>query len=78
MGPGAPFEIVEEEVLGERMQVIKNRRRSLRELVPPYIFTWPAVLPWRAAFEVALFSRGAAAEGSRGRKPPELEQQTIP
>jgi acyl-CoA synthetase (AMP-forming)/AMP-acid ligase II len=33
MGPGAPFEIVEEEVLGERMQVIKNRRRSLRELL---------------------------------------------
>lgn len=32
-GPGAPFEIVEEEVLGERMQVIKNRRRSLRELL---------------------------------------------
>jgi acyl-CoA synthetase (AMP-forming)/AMP-acid ligase II len=31
--PGAPFEIVEEEVLGERMQVIKNRRRSLRELL---------------------------------------------
>jgi acyl-CoA synthetase (AMP-forming)/AMP-acid ligase II len=33
MGPGAPFEIVEEEVLGEPMQVIKNRRRSLRELL---------------------------------------------
>ena len=32
-GPGAPFEIVEETVLGERMQVFKNRARSLRELL---------------------------------------------
>jgi acyl-CoA synthetase (AMP-forming)/AMP-acid ligase II len=32
-GPGAPFEIVEDEVLGERMQVFKNRPRSLRELL---------------------------------------------
>jgi acyl-CoA synthetase (AMP-forming)/AMP-acid ligase II len=31
--PGAPFEIVEEEVLGERMPVFRNRRRSLRELL---------------------------------------------
>ncbi len=31
--PGAPFEIVEEEVLGERMRVFRNRRRSLRELL---------------------------------------------
>ena len=29
-GPGAPFEIVEEEVLGQRMEVIRNRKRSLR------------------------------------------------
>ena len=32
-GPGAPFEIVEEDVLGERMGVFKNRKRSLRELL---------------------------------------------
>jgi hypothetical protein len=31
--PGAPFEIVEEEVLGERMAVFRNRRRSLREVL---------------------------------------------
>jgi acyl-CoA synthetase (AMP-forming)/AMP-acid ligase II len=31
--PGAPFEIVEEEVLGERMAVFRNRRRSLREIL---------------------------------------------
>src|SRR5215510_4093221 len=30
--PGAPFEI-EEEVLGERMQVFRGRRRSLREIL---------------------------------------------
>ncbi len=32
-GPGGPFEIVEEEVLGERMRVFKNRARSLRDLL---------------------------------------------
>jgi acyl-CoA synthetase (AMP-forming)/AMP-acid ligase II len=32
-GPGAPFEIVEETVLGERMRVFKNRPRSLRQLL---------------------------------------------
>jgi long-chain acyl-CoA synthetase len=31
--PGAPFEITEETVLGERMQVFKNRPRSLREML---------------------------------------------
>jgi steroid-24-oyl-CoA synthetase len=31
--PGGPFEIVEEEVLGERMKVFRNRARSLRELL---------------------------------------------
>ncbi len=31
--PGAPFEIVEEDVLGERMPVFRSRRRSLRELL---------------------------------------------
>jgi acyl-CoA synthetase (AMP-forming)/AMP-acid ligase II len=31
--PGAPFEITEEIVLGERMQVFKNRARSLREML---------------------------------------------
>jgi len=31
--PGAPFEIVEEEVLGERMPVFRQRRRSLREIL---------------------------------------------
>jgi acyl-CoA synthetase (AMP-forming)/AMP-acid ligase II len=31
--PGAPFEIVDEVVLGERMQVFKNRPRSLREML---------------------------------------------
>lgn len=32
-GPGGPFELVEEEVLGERMRVFKNRVGSLREYV---------------------------------------------
>ena len=32
-GPCGPFEVVEEDVLGERMPVFKNRRRSLRELL---------------------------------------------
>jgi acyl-CoA synthetase (AMP-forming)/AMP-acid ligase II len=32
-GPGGPFEIVTEEVLGERLPVLKNRPRSLRELL---------------------------------------------
>src|SRR5215471_1947459 len=32
-GPGGPFEVVEEEVLGERMGVYRTRRRSLRELL---------------------------------------------
>jgi acyl-CoA synthetase (AMP-forming)/AMP-acid ligase II len=32
-GPEAPFEIVAEEVLGEKMQVFKQRKRSLRELL---------------------------------------------
>ncbi len=32
-GPGGPFEVVEEEVLGERMRVFKSRARSLRDLL---------------------------------------------
>jgi long-chain acyl-CoA synthetase len=32
-GPGAPFEIVEEEVLGERLPVLKTRPLSLREML---------------------------------------------
>src|SRR5262245_29951847 len=32
-GPGGPFEIGEEEVLGERMPVFKRRQRSLREML---------------------------------------------
>ena len=32
-GPGGPFEIAEELVLGERMAVYRNRRRSLREIL---------------------------------------------
>ncbi len=32
-GPGGFFEVVEEDVLGERMSVVKNRTRSLRELL---------------------------------------------
>jgi long-chain acyl-CoA synthetase len=31
--PGAPFEIIEEEVFGQRMAVFKSRKRSLRELL---------------------------------------------
>lgn len=33
LGPGGPFEVVEEEVEGARIQVVKNRARSLRELL---------------------------------------------
>ncbi|MFN8027998.1 MAG: class I adenylate-forming enzyme family protein [Acidimicrobiia bacterium] len=32
-GPGEPFEIVEDDVLGERMAVYRNRPRSLREVL---------------------------------------------
>jgi acyl-CoA synthetase (AMP-forming)/AMP-acid ligase II len=32
-GPGGPFEIAREEVLGERMPVFRSRRRSLREML---------------------------------------------
>ncbi len=32
-GPGGIFEIVEEEVLGQRMRVFKDRKRSLRQLL---------------------------------------------
>lgn len=32
-GPGGYFEVVEEDVLGERLSVVKNRTRSLRELL---------------------------------------------
>ncbi len=32
-GPGGPFEIAEEDVLGERMRAFKNRARSLRDLL---------------------------------------------
>src|SRR4051794_719989 len=31
--PGAPFELIEEEVLGERMPVLRNRPRSLRDVL---------------------------------------------
>ena len=33
LSPGSPFELTEEKVLGETMQVYKNRARSLRELL---------------------------------------------
>ncbi|MBB82929.1 MAG: fatty acid--CoA ligase [Deltaproteobacteria bacterium] len=33
LSPGSPFELTEEEVLGETMQVYKNRAKSLRELL---------------------------------------------
>jgi len=33
IGPGGPFEIIREEVLGESIKVFKDRNRSLRELV---------------------------------------------
>ena len=33
LAPGSPFELTEEVVLGENMQVYKNRARSLRELL---------------------------------------------
>jgi acyl-CoA synthetase (AMP-forming)/AMP-acid ligase II len=33
LGPGGIFELVEEDVLGERMQVVKHRPRSLRDLL---------------------------------------------
>lgn len=33
IGPGGPFEVVEDHVLGERMPVFKDRKRSLRQLL---------------------------------------------
>ena len=32
-GPGGPFELIEEDVLGQRMPVFKTREHSLRELL---------------------------------------------
>lgn len=32
-GPGGPLEIIDDDVLGERMRVFKDRKRSLRELL---------------------------------------------
>ena len=39
-GPGAPFELVTEDVLGVPMQVFKNRPRNLRDMLeaPPLVF----------------------------------------
>ena len=33
IGPGAPFEVVQEDVRGETMDVLRNRHRSLRDLL---------------------------------------------
>ena len=33
LAPGSPFELAEETVLGEKMDVYKTRARSLRELL---------------------------------------------
>jgi len=33
LAPGAPFELAEEEVLGERVPVFANRARSLRDVL---------------------------------------------
>jgi hypothetical protein len=33
LAPGAPFELEDADVLGERMSVFKNRARSIRALV---------------------------------------------
>ena len=33
LAPGSPFELVEEEVLGERVRVFANRARSLRDIL---------------------------------------------
>ena len=33
VGPGAPYELVDEEVLGSRLQVFRNRPRSMGEIL---------------------------------------------
>jgi acyl-CoA synthetase (AMP-forming)/AMP-acid ligase II len=69
-GPGAPFEIVEEDVLGERLPVFAQRPRSLREMLlnaaerhasSPYLVFWDdsvtyGELPRRVASYAAVLA----------------------
>jgi acyl-CoA synthetase (AMP-forming)/AMP-acid ligase II len=78
-GPGAPFEICEESVLGERMHVFKKRARSLRELLAQsaqhgereYLvegerrITYAAHLERVAALAAALRERFGIGKGDR-------------
>jgi hypothetical protein len=69
------------EVAEQAPPVVFHPRESAsfrRTRIQKLRFRKKTTLARSASFEVALFSRGAAAEGSRGRKPPELEQKTIP
>ncbi len=79
-GPGAPFELVTESVLGVDMQVFKNRPRSLRELLStaaqrfgdrPYIvfpdraLTYGSVLEPVAAVARVLSEKYGVGKGDR-------------
>ncbi|HEU4429752.1 MAG TPA: class I adenylate-forming enzyme family protein, partial [Myxococcota bacterium] len=78
-GPGGPFEIVEETVLGERMRVFKQRARSLRDLLrasavhgeAEYLVhgekrvTYARHLAQAAALAAALRDRYGVAKGDR-------------
>src|SRR5947209_10187013 len=71
-GPGAPFEIVEEDVLGERIRVFAQRPRNMREVMlnaaerhgdSPYLVFHDATvtygeLPARVASYAAVLTEG--------------------
>jgi acyl-CoA synthetase (AMP-forming)/AMP-acid ligase II len=79
-GPGAPFELVTEDVLGVPMQVFKNRPRNLREMLvnaaakygdrkyvvfPERTITYEGMLPAAAATAHALSTKFGVGKGDR-------------
>jgi acyl-CoA synthetase (AMP-forming)/AMP-acid ligase II len=80
VGPGAPFELVEEDVLGTRMEVFARRQRDLREVLVggaerfgdlPYLvfpdreFTFRSVLGTVASVAAVLRDRYRVGPGDR-------------
>ena len=79
-GPGMPFEIVEEDVLGERLPVFANRAHSMREILlgasrfgerDCYVFgdgyrlTFDQLIPQVASLATALRDRHGIGPGDR-------------
>ena len=68
--PGAPFEIVEEDVLGERMPVFARRPRSLRDVLVGVGGDVRRPRPVRVVRRAALDVLGDRRRGGRGRGGP--------